>query len=503
MIDFFKNGITELNAENLNDFLNRFPEYVDRGGGQQIESCDHIGNTGVYHIDENDVNRPSGIGDGTNNSYAVQATFFSSAWATMLATDYRSNRVWARRKTNGVWSAWTELGSGAVGTVKAPPVTLSNVAIGNLQATIESLPKLLNYDVTINVNAGTYNGTITVQDFFGNGALIINGASTAQSDSHKVNNFVVQNNSNFRVSVCGFTAMNTTGYSFNFIRNTSYCYIYQCNARLGSTTDSGNFGVGQNESGGMVYVSSCEISSKYRAFRCLMGKMHVAGSFGQGNAGVYSADNGGDIIIRSLGTISGDTVAARANGGQIYGPNEFRQAIIVNRGADWNQLQIHAANGKASIIGSGPDYLELKSGNDSACTTATSRRIRIHNLGSVADSNISKALTFVNGSTIYNLYGEHNPPMEFIGNVYYGTPFPINISEKNVVYHCISNMYPMTAINVSGYYLRIVTPMQGTHPFNALIVGAGGETTASSNFNVTMGGPGGGIAAVYKQKLGV
>lgn len=46
------------------------------------------------------------------NDFRILTTAYSDSWLQQIATDFRSPHVYIRRKENGTWTDWTELGGG-------------------------------------------------------------------------------------------------------------------------------------------------------------------------------------------------------------------------------------------------------------------------------------------------------------------------------------------------------------------------------------------------------
>jgi len=47
-----------------------------------------------------------------NNDFRILTTAYSDVWLQQIATDFRSEHVYIRRRENGTWKDWTELGGG-------------------------------------------------------------------------------------------------------------------------------------------------------------------------------------------------------------------------------------------------------------------------------------------------------------------------------------------------------------------------------------------------------
>lgn len=63
--------------------------------------------TGMYYLSSAATDKPPGITD-----CALLVMSYSTQWVTQVAIDWRTNKMYSRVCTNGVWSAWRSLGSG-------------------------------------------------------------------------------------------------------------------------------------------------------------------------------------------------------------------------------------------------------------------------------------------------------------------------------------------------------------------------------------------------------
>lgn len=191
------------------------------------------------------------------------------------------------------------------------------VNIGDLQSTIDSLPKLLNYDVTINVNAGTYSGTITIQGFYGSGWIYIYGANSTSATTHNVEKVIVEYNSLTFMQLRGLNATNTTGYSFYSYHNLGYLVFSGCNAFGGSNTDELNYGI-YHGGNSLTYASQCDIWNKYYAFASSFGGLlSIYNVKGNNNNYIFFSTNSGTLKIRKEGTITGNVLFLKSLGGSI------------------------------------------------------------------------------------------------------------------------------------------------------------------------------------------
>lgn len=194
------------------------------------------------------------------------------------------------------------------------------VDIADLQATINSLPKLLNYDVTINVNEGIYDGTITIENFFGNGILKIVGSSLIAT-TRNINRLVCSHNTLSEIIAEGFNFLATSDSSFKANGNTSRIRCQYLKMIEGLNTLGANIGVGVNNNAGSVNIYESEISNKYRAIYCEEARVRTSILSGTNNATIYYAIHTGQIYKQNVGTITGTTTNSYTGAGLIVNPS--------------------------------------------------------------------------------------------------------------------------------------------------------------------------------------
>ena len=64
---------------------------------------------GFHYMTTTATNRPSFVGNTTNKDYRILTTAYSSSWVQQIATDFRCNEIYYRRKENGTWKSWVEI----------------------------------------------------------------------------------------------------------------------------------------------------------------------------------------------------------------------------------------------------------------------------------------------------------------------------------------------------------------------------------------------------------
>jgi len=183
----------------------------------------------------------------------------------------------------------------------AQPVTIDNIPLSQLQAAINSLPKLLNCDVVINVLSGTLNGEINISHFFGGGTLTIRGATTATT-THNVVRFVLHGNRNAQIMISGFRCSSTTGDAVSTTLSSSLLHLEHMNINGGASANIGNVGVRANTAE-VAIAGNCIISNKERAIIAGAHSLVTAWQLtGSGNNILYSASPGGTVSVANYST---------------------------------------------------------------------------------------------------------------------------------------------------------------------------------------------------------
>lgn len=161
---------------------------------------------------------------------------------------------------------------------------LTNTAGGafkTIQAAINSLPKRLDANATVNVAAGTYDEDVVVSGFIGMGTLTING-DTAASTSRSVRRIRILFNSTY-VYAGGFNITSTTTLGINVFASTHVYLRYMNMIAVASQ-------VGLYVESSYVVVSDSVVSNKAYAISSAGGS-YVWASYctGSGNTiGLYS-----------------------------------------------------------------------------------------------------------------------------------------------------------------------------------------------------------------------
>lgn len=244
--------------------------------------------------------------------------------ATSLQTDNIGLGIWSPSDTIQTADVNSNMGildkeiSGikVASTIEDIEITVN---IADLQATIDSLPKVINHNVIINVNAGTYAGEIVIEKFMGVGTISIIGASVSGATTHNVSNVIIRENTLRDFSVEGLRATTGTAFCFQIEYNSSLRVVLNNNtATSGSSATADNYGI-RAYATSLVFVNNGNVfSNKNRAIYCAYGKIITNNNSGTGNNIAYMANNGGAIHqMTSAATLTGTTLNTRSSGGYI------------------------------------------------------------------------------------------------------------------------------------------------------------------------------------------
>jgi len=200
------------------------------------------------------------------------------------------------------------------------------VELADLQATIDALPKIINgANITIKVKPGTINTGITIQKFIGTGNMNINAIDasgnyvvTPSAMTHNISFIKTYANVFSRIAVQGFNCTLTTGNTFDINQHVGHLYIYMNSAIEGTNTDTANYGAYVLDSGDNIYFNNCMISNKRAAiYSHHTGNVSTNNLSGSDNYYIYVAINGGEVRVRSAGTITGTTTYYKSAAGTI------------------------------------------------------------------------------------------------------------------------------------------------------------------------------------------
>jgi hypothetical protein len=188
------------------------------------------------------------------------------------------------------------------------------VALADLQATIDSLPRLLNRNVTINVQAGSLpNNTITISRFFGQGILTVRAVDGAGAQvtttvtTHSVKNIVVDHNALPQITIIGFRCMNNANSTSPADSGIGGAYNNDVRLELCTINSSPLFGDGiLFETTKHAHVINCAVGSKAYYFRMNFGTMICENNAVQSvavNSIIYRTSSG-VLMVRSEGSMA-------------------------------------------------------------------------------------------------------------------------------------------------------------------------------------------------------
>jgi len=185
-------------------------------------------------------------------------------------------------------------------------ITLT-VNMADLQAALDSLPKIINHQINIAVNAGTINARINITGFSGTGRLNITCHSLVNTYTHNVQDLYIFQNTLRTITIYGFTATRTDGVNFSIYDNLGYVYLFACGSNTGVNTNTGNIGVYVSDNPGLTRLVQTFFSNKYITFNTDNSVLNIENPQGSNNYLIYKS-SGGLLQIRSAGTITGTLV---------------------------------------------------------------------------------------------------------------------------------------------------------------------------------------------------
>jgi hypothetical protein len=185
------------------------------------------------------------------------------------------------------------------------------VAPSELQALINSLPRLLNRNVTINVTEGMTTDNIIISKFYGNGWFRIYGYKTGIKVT--VKNIRVEYCSCDAILIDNFICNNTSDNTVSCTWNNTFV---QFSAMTIALSSSGR-GIYVYACSGTVLIGNCIISNQNIAIEAGHSyNVTSSANSGVGNNYVFSATPNSKITLS--GTFpSGTTIASRSKGGVI------------------------------------------------------------------------------------------------------------------------------------------------------------------------------------------
>lgn len=82
----------------------RLADYSTSGYGDANEATAQ----GWHYMTTTATNRPP-FKQSTNKDYRIMSTAYSASWVQQIATDFRGNDMFLRRRENGTWKPWTPI----------------------------------------------------------------------------------------------------------------------------------------------------------------------------------------------------------------------------------------------------------------------------------------------------------------------------------------------------------------------------------------------------------
>lgn len=82
----------------------RLADYSTSGYGDANDATAQ----GWHYMTTTATNRPP-FKQSSNKDYRIMSTAYSSSWVQQIATDFRGNDMFLRRKENGTWKPWTPI----------------------------------------------------------------------------------------------------------------------------------------------------------------------------------------------------------------------------------------------------------------------------------------------------------------------------------------------------------------------------------------------------------
>ena len=146
---------------------------------------------------------------------------------------------------------------------------------------LSKIPKNIRHTITINVASGTYNETVYVQGYYGEGRIqIFGGTDLATAINFKINGLNISNNLIY-VSVRGFEALITTEVPF-LVYSSSRVRLEYLISSVGANTVNGFYIVSSK-----VFVGTCSISNKIVALSASENSDVYSTNFATGSGNNY------------------------------------------------------------------------------------------------------------------------------------------------------------------------------------------------------------------------
>ncbi|WP_313429705.1 pyocin knob domain-containing protein [Siminovitchia terrae] len=299
-----------------------------------------LSETGFFYAGGSATNKPTGTGNGY-----LLVQVYAATYSSQLFIAASTNDIFHRNKINNTWTAWERLATQTkldthVGNFdrfkksvlyeEVDALTIYvNGTTGNdnndgsqtkplktINAAINTVPRLSNADVVIEIAAGTYNEEIRLQNYFCN-ALIFRGTGTV-----KVQNVVISNSMYVMFQNMELIAI----LDRVFISHNSIVTLDNVKMVTGDKTQRGI----ATYRGAFTRLTACEISNKITAISTYEGAtVHVAETTGRNNGTVFYS-RGSAIHVEGTNTITGDAIATEGHGGRVFGVTQWYNLTLKN-----------------------------------------------------------------------------------------------------------------------------------------------------------------------------
>jgi hypothetical protein len=199
---------------------------------------------------------------------------------------------------------------GLVGDLNIPgPLEAETITcdIEDLQYTLNNMPKFLNKNVTIQVNQGTINADIMVENFCGYGELQIIG-NTQMANTHNLTSMGISKCSNTQGIVIqgfNFTAINET--PIKLWSNRTYISFRYNQMITGDKTTNGNWGIACFNSN-IILIENCIISNKHIGVISNYGSYLLIGEISGSNNNMCFVAGGSIMSKIANNSISGNVL---------------------------------------------------------------------------------------------------------------------------------------------------------------------------------------------------
>lgn len=206
-----------------------------------------------------------------------------------------------------------------------------------IQAAIDSLPKIINHTITINIYTGPYNESVLLEGFTGNGGLFLKRFNIYEN---VIVSSINVKRSSLHIDISYITITNINGICV-YVENCNYVELYALQIIEAAASYEGiTFHVSKG------YVYGCTISNRAIGILVSRSEAQLDNTSGTGNGvGIWSGR--GTIHLGSSVTITGTTPMITTEGGMII-PTA---GINGNRVDSWNVTNNLAVGGTLNTGG--------------------------------------------------------------------------------------------------------------------------------------------------------